>query len=76
MACQRESYSQCLDKHPFQCYILIMMSDPYSKMTDEDHDDMRAWLDDLKSKLDTNELIHDDEGFRPCQCEDRPCCGH
>ena len=53
-----------------------MMRDPYSKMTDEDHDDMRAWLDDLKSKLDTNELIYDDEGFRPCQCEDRPCCGH
>ena len=53
-----------------------MLNDPYSQMTDEDHDDMGVWFDDLKSKLDTDELIYDDEGFRPCQCEDRPCCGH
>ena len=46
-----------------------MMSDPYSQMTDEDHDDMRAWLDNLDT-----EPVYDDSGLR-CECEDAPCCG-
>ena len=47
-----------------------MLNDHYSQMTDEDHDDMRAWFDDFDA-----EPICDDEGQR-CGCEDAPCCGH
>ena len=58
-----------IDKPLFVCYIILMMSDPYSQMTDEDHDDMRAWLDNLDA-----EPVYDDPGLR-CGCEDAPCCG-
>ena len=63
-----------------------MMNDPYSQMTNEDHNDLCAWLDDLGadgggwgSNPDMismrGPLPHDDEGVR-CGCEDYPCCGH
>ena len=58
-----------LDKPPFACYILSMMNDPYSQMTDEDHADLCAWVDDLDA-----EPVCDDPGLR-CGCEDAPCCG-
>ena len=50
------------------CYIILMMSDPYSQMTDEDHVAMRAWFDDL----DAEPMLDDP---RRCECEDAPCCG-
>ena len=59
-----------LDRYPYACYTLTMMSDPYSQMTDDDHADLCAWVDDLEA-----EPVHDDEGLR-CGCEDAPCCGH
>jgi hypothetical protein len=46
-----------------------MMSNPYSQMTDDDHADLCAWIDDLDA-----EPVYDDPGLR-CGCEDAPCCG-
>ena len=45
-----------------------MMSDPYSQMTDDDHADLCAWMDDLDA-----EPVYDDP--HRCGCEDAPCCG-
>jgi len=45
-----------------------MKDEKYSQMTDEDHDDMCAWLDKHPG------AVNDDPGLR-CECEDAPCCG-
>ena len=58
-----------LDNRPYVCYILLMMSDPYSQMTDDDHAALCVWLDDRDA-----EPVCDDPGLR-CGCEDAPCCG-
>ena len=57
-----------LDNDILLCYIILMMSDPYSQMTDDDHADLCAWMDDLDA-----EPVYDDP--HRCGCEDAPCCG-
>ena len=63
-------FIKSLDNYILLCYIINMMSEPYSQMTDDDHTDLCAWLDDIDT-----EPVYDDEGLR-CECEDYPCCGH
>ena len=58
-----------IDKHPFACYILLMMNDPYSQMTADDHAALCVWIDDRDT-----EPVREDPGLR-CECEDAPCCG-
>ena len=39
-----------LDNDILLCYIITMMSDPYSEMTPEDHADLNDWLDERDSE--------------------------
>ena len=36
-----------LDTGALPCYILLMLSDPYEQMDDQDHADMGAWFDNF-----------------------------
>ena len=51
------------------CYIVLMMNDPYSQMTADDHAALCVWIDDRDT-----EPVREDPGLR-CECEDAPCCG-
>jgi len=68
-----------LDTGAFPCYILLMLSDPYEQMDDQDHADMGAWFDNVETQSmrlgrESEEPVYNNPGQR-CGCEDAPCCG-